>query len=296
MKKIINKSYAKVNLSLDVLGKLDNGYHSIRTVFQTISLFDVVEVFRIREGIELSTNIPYLPHDHGNIAYRAAEEFLKYTGIKSGVNINIAKRIPVGAGLAGGSANASAVLKSMNELFETKLSLKELCSIGIKLGADVPYCISGGTARAEGIGEILTPLNPLGRVWTVVVKPCISISTPWAYSSLDHEVMPHPDTRKAADLLKEGKREELYKIMGKSFEMSVFKKYPEIESIKAKLTELGFIVVSVDGMGTCNRSKAFHDVCWKNLKDAGFPDRIAWMKAAAEKYDYMDLERVGIYA
>lgn len=146
MKKVSNRSYAKVNLTLDLLGKAENGYHEIRTVMQSISLFDMITVYKKTSGIELSSNIPYLPLDSENIAYKAAQAFFDYTGIKSGINIDIAKRIPVGAGLAGGSSNASAVLKSMNELFETGLSLKQLCSIGAKLGSRRSVLHSRGNA------------------------------------------------------------------------------------------------------------------------------------------------------
>lgn len=250
MKKIINKSYAKVNLSLDVLGKLDNGYHSIRTVFQTISLFDVVEVFRIREGIELSTNIPYLPLDHGNIAYRAAEEFLKYTGIKSGVNINIAKRIPVGAGLAGGSANASAVLKSMNELFETKLSLKELCSIGIKLGADVPYCILGGTRLAEGIGDELYSLPKIPRCQILIVKPAFSVSTKAVYEKFDScKKITHPDTKALIQGLEAGDLNSMISGMGNVLESVTETEFPVISDIKEDLYQYGALISQMSGSG-----------------------------------------------
>ena len=240
---------SKINLMLNIVGKRPDGYHDVDMIMQTLDFGDVVCVDKIHSGIEID-GTGSIPYDETNLAYKAAKLFFDVSSVRGGAKIYIEKHIPVCAGMAGGSTDAAAVLRCLNELYGKPLSTKVLTKISAKLGADVPYCISGGTARAEGIGEILTPLNPLGRVWTVVVKPCISISTPWAYSSLDHEVMPHPDTRKAADLLKEGKREELYKIMGNSFEMSVFKKYPEIESIKAKLADLGADGSLMSGSGS----------------------------------------------
>lgn len=240
---------SKINLMLNIVGKRPDGYHDVDMIMQTLDFGDVVYVDKSLSGIEIdgTGNIPY---DETNLAYKAAKLFFDVSAVRGGAKIYIEKHIPVCAGMAGGSTDAAAVLRCLNELYGKPLSIKVLTRISAKLGADVPYCIAGGTARAQGIGEILTPLKPLGKVWTVVVKPCISISTPWAYSSLDHSVMNHPDTSGAVDLLKEGKREELYKIMGNSFEMSVFKKYPEIEAIKSKLIELGANGALMSGSGS----------------------------------------------
>ena len=243
------KARSKINLMLNVVGKRSDGYHNVDMIMQTLDFGDIVYVDRIFSGIEISGtgNVPY---DETNLAYKAAKLFFDVASVRGGAKIHIEKNIPVCAGMAGGSTDAAAVMCALNELYGKPLSAKVLTKISAKLGADVPYCISGGTCRAEGIGEILTSLKPLGKVWAVVVKPCISISTPWAYSSLNHEIMPHPDTAKAVNLLNEGKRKELYAIMGNSFEQSVFQKYPEIQSIKEKLTELGADGALMSGSGS----------------------------------------------
>ena len=240
---------SKINLMLNVVEKRPDGYHDVDMIMQTLDFGDVVCVDKIHSGIEIdgTGNVPY---DETNLAYKAAKLFFDVSSVRGGAKIYIEKNIPVCAGMAGGSTDAAAVLRCLNELYGKPLSTKVLTKISAKLGADVPYCIAGGTARAEGIGEILTPLKPFGKVWTVVVKPCISISTPWAYSSLDHSAMPHPDTQKAASLLEDGKRKELYKIMGNSFEMSVFRKYPEIEAIKSKLIDCGADGALMSGSGS----------------------------------------------
>jgi len=250
MKKVVTKAFAKINLSLDVLGKLENGYHEVQMVMQTVSLFDLVTVERINTGIELSTNLPYLPLDRGNIAYKAAEEFFNYTGIKEGVKIDISKRIPVGAGLAGGSSNASAVLKAMNKLFNTGLSLKELCAIGVKLGADVPYCILGGTRLAEGIGEKLSPLPKIPKCSIILVKPAFSISTKTVYEKIDSCTdFKRPETKKLIDGLHEGNLDKIVSSMGNVLEEVSITEHPILQNVKNELIELGAIGAQMSGSG-----------------------------------------------
>ena len=250
MKKIVAKSFAKINLSLDVLGKLDNGYHEVKMVMQTVSVFDIVTVTQIKKGIELSTNLPYLPIDSNNIAYRAAEEFFKHTNLNSGVSIDISKRIPVGAGLAGGSSNASAVLKAMNKLFGTGLTLKELCEIGIKLGADVPYCILGGTRLAEGIGEKLSPLPRLPKCSMVLVKPSFSVSTKSVYEKFDSlKSVNHPDTKTLLSGLYDRDLKKVVSGMGNVLEDVSINEHPVLEEIKKELLDLGAIKAQMSGSG-----------------------------------------------
>ncbi len=250
MKKVVTKAFAKINLSLDVLGKLENGYHEVQMVMQTISVFDIVTVERTNTGIELSTNLPYLPLDRGNIAYKAAEEFFNYTGINAGVKINISKRIPVGAGLAGGSSNASAVLKAMNRLFNAGLSLKELCSIGVKLGADVPYCILGGTRLAEGIGEKLSPLPKIPKCTIILVKPAFSISTKTVYEKIDSCTdFKRPETQNLIEGLREGSLDKIVSSMGNVLEEVSITEHPILQNVKNELIELGAIGAQMSGSG-----------------------------------------------
>lgn len=250
MKKVVTKSFAKINLSLDVLGRLENGYHEVQMVMQTVSVFDLITVSKIKNGIELSTNLPYLPIDQNNIAYKAAEEFFNYTGIKEGVSIDISKRIPVGAGLAGGSSNASAVLKAMNKLFGTGLSLKELCSIGVKLGADVPYCVLGGTRLAEGIGEKLSSLPKLPKCSIVLVKPSFSISTKSVYEKIDSCIdFKRPHTKNLIQGLHESNLDMIADSMGNVLEEVSLTEHPILQDVKDELYRLGAIRAQMSGSG-----------------------------------------------
>ena len=159
MKEIVIESYGKINLGLDVLYKREDGYHEIKTIMQQISLSDTLTLREMKENIALESNNTDLPMDSSNLVYKAWKAIQRRTGINRGIEINIHKRIPIAAGLAGGSTNASAVLKGLNELWELGLKEEELKNIGVEIGADVPYCIMGGTALAEGIGEKLTKLR-----------------------------------------------------------------------------------------------------------------------------------------
>ena len=244
------KAHSKINLTLNVVGKREDGYHDVDMIMQTLDFGDIVHVEKMLSNIEITGTGNNVPYDENNIAYKAAKLFFDVTGIRGGAKIHIEKNIPVCAGMAGGSTDAAAVLKCLNQLYGKPLALKVLSKISASLGADVPYCILGGTARAQGIGEVLTPLNPFGTVWTVVVKPCISISTPWAYSCLKYNTMAHPDTEDAAKAIEDGNREKLYSLMGNSFEESVFEKYPEISEIKEKLLSLGADGALMSGSGS----------------------------------------------
>lgn len=250
MKQISTRSYAKINITLDVLGKLDNGYHDIKSVMQTISLFDVITVYKTKEGIEISSNIPYLPLDSKNICYRAAEEFFKYTGIKSGINIDIAKRIPIGSGLGGGSSNASAVLKAMNELFSAGLSLKELCEIGASLGSDIPFCIFGGTRLVEGIGEKISSLPRIKKCSVLIVKPPFFVSTKTIYEKIDSKKrLSHPNHKLVLKSLAERDLHMMAKGMGNVLESVTITENPIIEEMKHELIEKGAICSQMSGSG-----------------------------------------------
>ena len=188
MKSLTLKAYAKINLHLDVVSKSDNGYHGVNTVMQSVSLSDNVRVsFCDGEGIFLSCNLPTLPCDERNLAYRAARLFLDKMGREQGVSIEIEKNIPMAAGLAGGSTDAAAVLYALNELFSHPLSSEELLSLGAKLGADVPFCIVGGTKFADGFGEKLHDFPNMPSCYIVVACAGEGVSTPWAYSELDRK-------------------------------------------------------------------------------------------------------------
>lgn len=183
----IARSYAKINLTLDILGKREDGYHEIETVMQTVGLFDLVITDIVGKGIFVTTNIKYLPTNEKNIAYQAAQRFFEKTGIQKGVKIFIHKNIPISAGLAGGSGNAAAVLTCLNALFSNPLTDEELLSLAAELGADVPYCMMGGTVLCSGIGEKLTPTASFPKRHVLLVKPPFGISTAAIYEKIDSE-------------------------------------------------------------------------------------------------------------
>ncbi len=186
MKSINLKAYAKINLHLDVLGVADNGYHKVDTVMQTVSLCDDVEVTLSKGGCHsLRCNIADIPTDQKNLAWRAADIFFERTGIQDSADISIFKRIPVAAGLAGGSTDAAAVFRALNKLCGEPLTLGELCEAGARLGADVPFCIAGGTAFADRYGDVLHPIAEMPICHMVVACGKEGVSTPWAYSALD---------------------------------------------------------------------------------------------------------------
>ena len=181
----ICKSYAKINLTLDVLSKLENGYHEVEMIMQTLSLFDLIIIDKVKSGISLTTNLKYLPTNEKNIAHKAASAFFKESKISSGVKISIHKNIPVSAGLAGGSGNAAAVLCGLNMLYNFPLDDTTLMKIGADLGADVPYCMIGGTQLSTGIGEILSSLPQAPKMTVLLVKPPINVSTASIYKQID---------------------------------------------------------------------------------------------------------------
>lgn len=271
------KAFAKINLSLDVLGTLPNGYHEVKMVMQTVSLYDSVELEKRDEGILLGCSLRFLPTGPENLAYRAAEAFFKETGISGGVKIYLKKHIPVGAGLAGGSSNAAAVLTGLNRLYEAKLSTRKLCEIGTTLGADVPYCIIGGTRLAEGIGEKLSPLPRLPECYIVLVKPSFSISTKWVYDNIDScPNIVHPPTDELISALEKGDLYSVCSNMGNVLEDVSIAHYPILSSVKEDLTSLGAIGAQMSGSGPTvfgifdNEEKALNakEILWKKYKTA----------------------------
>ena len=245
------KSLAKINLGLDVLGRRENGYHDVRMVMQTIYLYDDVTLNKTEEsGIQLKTNLTYLPTDEKNIAYKAAKMLIEEFNIKEGVEIILNKHIPVAAGMAGGSSNAAAVLVGMNRLFNLGLSQEELKERGVKLGADVPYCIMRGTVLAEGIGEVLTPLAPMPKCYVLVAKPGISVSTKTVYEKLDaKEIENHPDIDGVIAGLDEGDLKKIAASMGNVLEHVTITDYPIIEDIKNVMKEEGALNAMMSGSG-----------------------------------------------
>lgn len=244
------RSYAKINLTLDVLGKRDDGYHEVSMIMQTVSLFDLVITDRTRSGVSISTNLKFLPNNEKNIAYIAAQRFFDATGTRGGCRIMIHKNIPVAAGLAGGSGNAAAVLCSLNMLYNTQLSLEQLCDIALEIGADVPYCIVGGTALATGIGEIITPLPKMPKCTILMVKPRINVSTAAIYSAIDSEIITaHPETAEAIDAIAKGDIYSIAKKLSNVMGGVTERLHPVVRGIRNKMIMNGALGAVMSGSG-----------------------------------------------
>nr|WP_320026978.1 4-(cytidine 5'-diphospho)-2-C-methyl-D-erythritol kinase [uncultured Acetobacterium sp.] len=245
------KAKAKVNLSLDVTGIRENGYHEMRMINHSIDLEDILTFEACDEGVILTSNDQKIPLDETNLVMKAALKLQNQFNIKQGVKIHLEKRIPAQAGLAGGSSDAAATLKGLNILWKLKLSLQELLAIGVTIGADVPYCLVGGTALVEGIGEQITPLKDLKSMPVLVVKPDINIATPWAFKQLDELMIEkHPDIKAIIQLLEANDYNGLKDSIGNVFEAVAFTIYPEIAEIKKAMLAQGAIAATMTGSGS----------------------------------------------
>ncbi|MDE6875928.1 MAG: 4-(cytidine 5'-diphospho)-2-C-methyl-D-erythritol kinase [Lachnospiraceae bacterium] len=250
MESIQVKAYAKINLGLDVLHKRPDGYHEVRMVMQTIRLFDKLIIKMTHTpGIAIKTNLSYLPCDENNLIYRAASLFFKATNEKPGIHVTLDKHIPVAAGLAGGSSDAAATLTALNELYHTGFSLAELQEFGVRLGADVPYCLLQGAALSEGIGELLTPLPAPPSAYCLIVKPPISVSTRYVYEHLALDTAPHPDIDALLSALAAGSLPALAAALGNTLESVTIPLHPEIAKIKQQLVDLGALGALMSGSG-----------------------------------------------
>lgn len=245
------KARAKINLSLDVLGKRMDGYHDVRMVMQTIGIYDRLIITKIPEDeIKIQSNLFYLPINENNLIYKAVKLLKDQFGFAGGVDVNLNKFIPVAAGMAGGSTDAAATLFGINKIYELGLSQKKLMELGIQIGADVPYCIMRGTALAEGIGEKLSRLQPVPHMWIVVAKPPINISTKLVYEQLDmKKVIHHPDVDKMIRAINNGSIEEIAANMGNVLEYVTIPLYPVIDSIKKDMLSHGAVNAMMSGSG-----------------------------------------------
>ena len=247
------KAKAKVNLSLDVLRRRENGYHDVKMIMQTVNLYDDLIVEDAESGINLEvTTIEgvEIPCDESNLAYKAAKLLMDEFDIKKGVKITINKHIPVAAGMAGGSTDCANTLKGVNELFKLGLSDKELMERGVKLGADVPYCIMGKTALSEGIGEVLTPIENMPQCKILIAKPPINVSTKYVYENLHVEtIKDHPDVDGMVEKIKAGDLHGVCSYMENILETVTVKEYPVINELKTFMKENGAINSIMSGSG-----------------------------------------------
>ena len=251
MNQIELKGLAKINLGLDVLGRRENGYHDVRMVMQSIYLYDEVRIEKAEpEEISVISNLSFLPTGEGNIAYKAAKLLKDEFQIKEGIKITLNKHIPVAAGLAGGSSNAAAVLFGMNRMFWLGLSQKELMERGVKLGADVPYCIMRGTVLAEGIGEELSVLPAMPKCTVLIAKPPVSVSTKVVYEALDSgNIVKHPDIDGIIEGLQNRDLRQVAASMGNVLEDVTIPMHPVIEDIKNEMKACGALNAMMSGSG-----------------------------------------------
>ncbi|MCC2126816.1 MAG: 4-(cytidine 5'-diphospho)-2-C-methyl-D-erythritol kinase [Lachnospiraceae bacterium] len=247
------KALAKINLGLDVLRRREDGYHEVKMIMQTISLHDDLEIRRIKTPeIQVKTNLYYLPTNENNLVYKAAKLLMDEFGIKEGVAIQLKKRIPVAAGMAGGSTDGAAVLWGMNQMYGLGLSRQELMERGVKLGADVPYCVQRGTALAEGIGERLSVLPSMPKCTILIAKPGISVSTKFVYENLhanDLKPEQHPDVDRMIEAMKEKNLDLLCERMGNVLETVTIPAYPVIQEIKEHMMACGAAGAMMSGSG-----------------------------------------------
>ncbi len=241
MDSVVLKSYGKINLGLDVVKRRPDGYHEVRMIMQTVGLCDTLTMKKQKKDeITMRCDLSFLPTDQKNLVYQAAALMKEKYGISTGVEIDLRKRIPVAAGMAGGSSNCAAAIKGMSQMFDLKLSKEEMCEIGVSLGADVPYCIWGGTALAEGIGEKLTKMPPMPDCWILIAKPGISVSTAFAYKNLQlDQLHHHPDIDGMIRDLKEKDLDGICSKLENVLETVTIPKYPIIRQIKEHLLTMG---------------------------------------------------------
>ena len=254
MDKIELKAYGKINIGLDVIRKREDGYHDLDMIMQTVGVYDDVTISR-EDGtqtyeIEVSTDADILPNDKGNLAFMAAKVLMEAYDIKSKVKIHINKRIPIAGGMAGGSADCAAVLRGVNQLFQLGLTDEQLQEYGVKLGADVPYCIVGGTKRAQGIGEILTDLPTPPKCYVIIAKPDAFVSTKFVYSHIrPAQIENHPDIDGIIESIKAGDLYGMCEKIANVMEDVTIPEYPIIQKVKDILKSNGAVNALMSGSG-----------------------------------------------
>ncbi|KRQ87779.1 4-diphosphocytidyl-2-C-methyl-D-erythritol kinase [Caloramator mitchellensis] len=272
MDKVMIRCPAKINLSLDVVGKREDGYHLLRMINQSVSLYDYITVEKTDSKIVLTANKNDIPLDESNTCYKAAKLIINRFNLKGGVRIHIEKNIPHGAGLGGGSSDAAGVIKAMNQIFELKMSLDNMMDIGVKIGADLPYCIVNRTSLAEGIGERITPLEPIENFNIVIAKPNVAVSTKEVYMNLKlDEVSKRPDIDRLIEYIKRRDYKSLASNMVNVLETVTIREYPVIGEVKNIMHEFDALGSIMTGSGSAvfgifeNEERA--EVCYNRLRD-----------------------------
>ena len=275
--KIFVKAPAKINLSLDVLHKRPDGYHELEMIMTTVDLADRIELAMNDQGeIAIKSQAQYVPSDERNLAYRAAHLLKTRFQVKHGVDIYIDKQIPVSAGLGGGSSDAAAVLRGLNQLWDLQLSQDELAEIGLEIGSDVPFCVYGGTALVRGRGERITPLPAPPNCWVVLAKPPIGVSTREIYEKLNLAEISHPDTGGMVDALLNHDYNAICERMENVLESVTFKLYPEVERMKKHMESFQPDGLVMSGTGPTLYALVKHDSKMQRLYNGlrGYCDQV----------------------
>ncbi|MFC7061759.1 4-(cytidine 5'-diphospho)-2-C-methyl-D-erythritol kinase [Halobacillus seohaensis] len=247
---VLEKAPAKINLSLDVLHKRNDGFHEVEMVMTTVDLADRIELTKLSNNtIRIESESRFVPNDERNLAYRAAKVMKEHFQVKAGVKIFIEKNIPVAAGLAGGSSDAAAVLRGLNRLWGLRASLEELAELGSRIGSDVPFCVYGGTALAKGRGEKIQELPSPPPCWVVLAKPAIGVSTEVVYQKLNINKADHPNTEAMITALNEKDFKGICSQVSNTLEGVTTKLHPEVEQIKEKMRQAGADAVLMSGSG-----------------------------------------------
>nr|NNM89904.1 4-(cytidine 5'-diphospho)-2-C-methyl-D-erythritol kinase [Bacilli bacterium] len=248
---IFENARAKINLTLDVLGKREDNYHEVEMIMQTVDLCDYLTFEERQDGqIVVRCQAPFIPNDERNLAWQAADALRIACSVQKGVTIEIDKRIPVAAGLAGGSADAAAVLRGLNRLWQLGLTDDELAVIGAKVGSDVPFCIYGGTAIVRGRGEVVEPIDVKPCFWVILVKPAIAVSTADVYRALRlDQIVVRPQTQSMIEAIESADIGKMQEAMGNVLEAVTLSMHPEIDKIIAHLVRLGGQMVRMSGSG-----------------------------------------------
>lgn len=250
MDKITVKAYGKINLGLDVLRKLESGYHEVKMIMQTVNLYDELTFQKSKSGIQITTNQEELPVNEDNLIYKAAKQVMDAYSLSEGVNIHLEKHIPVAAGMAGGSADAAATYEGMKQLFHLDFATEDMQKLGVKIGADIPYCVIGGTALSEGIGEVLTSLPTPPDCYLLIAKPEINVSTAFVYGNLKvQELKEHPDVDGIVRAINDQDLVVMCEKMKNVLESVTVTAYPVIEELKEDMKQAGALTSLMSGSG-----------------------------------------------
>jgi len=284
--KLLVKAPAKINLSLDVLRKRNDGYHEVRMIMTTIDLADHLELTPLEENrIEVVSHNRYVPDDQRNLAYQAADLLKRRFGIRQGVSIAIEKTIPVAAGLAGGSSDAAAALRGLNKIWGLGLSMDELAEIGAEIGSDVSFCVYGGTAIATGRGEKIEHIPAPPPCWVVLAKPQIGVSTAEVYRNLQIDRITHPNVDQMIHSIQHSDYEGICHSVGNVLEDVTFRMHPEVAHIKEQMRRFGADAVLMSGSGPTVFALAHHDSRMHRIYNGlkGFCEQVYAVRTLGER-------------